>query len=341
MKRFLVTPAIILSLLMPQIVFSDETDLPEEEWLYTDLDPNHVFADAIEFMTDNEYVEGYEDGTFKPDNTINRAEALKIIMLVSEISSEEAENVEEAIIDSADVALAEESEEETNEDLDEETSEETEEEIREMNFPDVSDENEWYYEYIKTAYEQNVVDGHDDGYFRPENTVNRAEAVKMFFASRNTPIRDSEEDEFWYEPYIEFATTNKALLIPDADGDYLPSQELTRGELCEIVYRFMNGIYTGETEYGVASYYGYSFDGANTASGTPLDAYGFMAAHKTLPFGTWVKVTNIANNMSVNVVIVDRGPYVEGRVIDLTPGAFEQISTLSSGLAHTYVEVLK
>ena len=71
---------------------------------------------------------------------------------------------------------------------------------------------------------------------------------------------------------------------------------------------------------GVASVYSHE-SGSGTASGQKLDREAFTAAHRTLPFGTKVKVTNKSNGRSVIVVINDRGPFVRGRVIDVTPAA--------------------
>lgn len=94
-------------------------------------------------------------------------------------------------------------------------------------------------------------------------------------------------------------------------------------------------------ETGKASFYSPSLEGGRTASGEILHQAQMVAAHKTLPFGTLVRVTNTTNNRSVVVRIIDRGPYVAGRVIDLSAGAFSEIATLSSGLASVRLAVLK
>jgi rare lipoprotein A len=85
-----------------------------------------------------------------------------------------------------------------------------------------------------------------------------------------------------------------------------------------------------------ASYY----TGGRTASGEMLDPNAFTAAHKTLPFNTRVRVTNQANGKSVVVRIIDRGPYVGGRCLDLTPGAFGAIASLGAGVITVKYEVL-
>jgi rare lipoprotein A len=86
-----------------------------------------------------------------------------------------------------------------------------------------------------------------------------------------------------------------------------------------------------------ASYYG---TGQTTASGEPFDPNAYTAAHKTLPFNTRVRVTNRANGKSVVVRINDRGPFVQGRCLDLTPVAFQAIANLSSGVVSVTYQVL-
>jgi len=85
-------------------------------------------------------------------------------------------------------------------------------------------------------------------------------------------------------------------------------------------------------EDGKASFYSDYFEGGRTASGETFHQNDMVAAHKTLPFGTLVKVTNTNNGRSVVVRITDRGPYISGRVIDLTTDAFREIGSLGSGV---------
>jgi rare lipoprotein A len=95
-----------------------------------------------------------------------------------------------------------------------------------------------------------------------------------------------------------------------------------------------------QTQTGKASFYADKFEGRPTASGEKYRHNKLTAAHKSLPFGTKVKVTNLANNQTVEVVINDRGPYVEGRVIDLSKSAAETLGFVNMGLADVKVEVL-
>ncbi|MFG2038839.1 septal ring lytic transglycosylase RlpA family protein [Dactylosporangium sp. NPDC048998] len=82
-------------------------------------------------------------------------------------------------------------------------------------------------------------------------------------------------------------------------------------------------------------------DGQTTASGEPFNPDGLTAAHKTLKFGTMVRVTNLANGKSVDVRINDRGPFVAGRCLDLARGAFVKIASVSAGVINAKYEVLK
>lgn len=91
---------------------------------------------------------------------------------------------------------------------------------------------------------------------------------------------------------------------------------------------------------GMASWYGPGFHGARTANGERFDQYAMTAAHKTLPFGTMVRVTNLNNGRSVLVRINDRGPFTPGRTIDLSRGAAEVIGLVSSGVGSVRVEVM-
>jgi len=90
---------------------------------------------------------------------------------------------------------------------------------------------------------------------------------------------------------------------------------------------------------GLASWYGEDFHGRLTASGEVYDMYKLTAAHKTLPLGTVVKVRNLENGKEVEVRVNDRGPFVKGRVIDLSRTAGRAIDIRGAGLAKVRLEV--
>jgi rare lipoprotein A len=93
-------------------------------------------------------------------------------------------------------------------------------------------------------------------------------------------------------------------------------------------------------EFGLASYYGSKFHGARTASGERFDKHAMTAAHRSLPFGTRVRVTNLANGEQVTVRINDRGPAIKDRIIDLSQGAAAELGFLKQGITRVRIEVL-
>lgn len=97
----------------------------------------------------------------------------------------------------------------------------------------------------------------------------------------------------------------------------------------------------GTTETGVASWYGIPYHGRHAANGEIYDMKQLTAAHRTLPFGTWVKVENLTNNKTVTVRITDRGPFVDGRIIDLSLAAARAIDMVGSGIARVRVEIVE
>ncbi len=93
----------------------------------------------------------------------------------------------------------------------------------------------------------------------------------------------------------------------------------------------------GYRETGIASWYGKKFDRKPTATGEVYDMYALSAAHKTLPLGTWVVVTDLDTHRSIRVRINDRGPFVKDRIIDLSYGAAKELGILQKGTARVEV----
>jgi rare lipoprotein A len=96
----------------------------------------------------------------------------------------------------------------------------------------------------------------------------------------------------------------------------------------------------GYSAEGKASYYGARHHGRKTASGERFDQHALTAAHRSLPFGSRVRVTNLRNDKSVVVRINDRGPYARGRIIDLSKRAAEQLDMLRAGVVPVRVQQL-
>lgn len=93
-------------------------------------------------------------------------------------------------------------------------------------------------------------------------------------------------------------------------------------------------------QVGIASWYGAPFHGRRTASGQRFDMHALTAAHPSLPFGTRVQVTNLANGRSVVLVVNDRGPFVRGRIIDVSHHGAEHLGFVRAGTARVRVRVL-
>lgn len=92
-------------------------------------------------------------------------------------------------------------------------------------------------------------------------------------------------------------------------------------------------------EVGVASWYGPRHHGRRTANGARFDMHALTAAHRSLPFGTVIRVTNLRNRRTVSATVTDRGPYLRGRIIDLSAGAAKAIGMERQGLAVVRITV--
>ncbi len=99
--------------------------------------------------------------------------------------------------------------------------------------------------------------------------------------------------------------------------------------------------WAGYTQSGKASYYASKFQSRKTASGELYDRAKKTAAHRKLPFGTKIRVTNIKNGKSVAVKVNDRGPFVKGRIVDLSASAFKRIGDANAGVIDVEIQVIE
>jgi rare lipoprotein A len=97
----------------------------------------------------------------------------------------------------------------------------------------------------------------------------------------------------------------------------------------------------GSAETGIASWYGYPYHGRRAANGEIYDMEKMTAAHRTLPFGTWVRVKNLANSRTVEVRVTDRGPFVGGRILDLSHAAAVALDMIGPGTARVKITVIR
>ena len=96
----------------------------------------------------------------------------------------------------------------------------------------------------------------------------------------------------------------------------------------------------GQVETGLASWYGHPYHGRRASNGEIYDMEKMTAAHRTLPFNTWVRVYNLDNSRTTEVRIIDRGPFVEGRIIDLSHAAALEIAMIGPGTARVRIEII-
>jgi predicted DNA-binding antitoxin AbrB/MazE fold protein len=308
LAKLLIVSFLILTL--PHAVKAEEGvgDLENEATLienFSDVEEGNSHYVAIQSLKESEIIKGYEDGTFKPKQEITRAEALKIILLTTGKAIEEE-------LDS--VVLPE-----------------------KPLFTDIND-NAWYTNYLFIANSKKIINGYPDGSFKPNDQINLVETLKIYleclegieYPDPATLDFADTNSEGWYAKYVAYAAAVETLDV-SAKNEIFPDKKMTRGDFAEIVYRLQKS-YDKNYRFGKATFYGAAVQGNGTASGEIFDMNSFTAAHRTLPFGTIVEVTNLSNGKTVEVKINDRGPFGAGRVIDLSSAAFEQLASLGTGI---------
>jgi rare lipoprotein A len=103
----------------------------------------------------------------------------------------------------------------------------------------------------------------------------------------------------------------------------------------------LQNVKRGYTEEGIASWYGHPYHGRRTANGEIYDMNNMTAAHKTLPFGVWVEVENKRNKRTVGVRINDRGPFIDGRIIDVSREAAQRLEMIGPGIVPVKIKVVR
>ncbi len=177
---------------------------------FTDVFIDHPNAAAIDYLSKEGVIAGYSDGSFRPDSFVNRAEALKILLLASGISANTS---------------------------------------RSGNFPDVVDEA-WFAPFVFSANARGIASGYPDGFFRPEQTVNLVEALKMLFQANSISLENyavteklfsDSVEKAWYNSFLFYAKTFE-IVEADSANQIFPAAPLTRAALAEIVYRFQTRV---------------------------------------------------------------------------------------------------
>ncbi len=180
---------------------------------FRDVPPDHLVYQAAEYLRSQQIIKGYEDGTFKPDKQVNRAEALKIII---------APLIEQAALD----------------------------QVKETPFTDVPTDA-WFMPYVEAARQNNIIDGPPEKTaFNGGNAIITAEFLKImqlankidptiFLGELNIPLSTDVADvNAWFYPYIRYAFASSMIMI-NQDGLIHPDYQLTRGDTALLMYRFM------------------------------------------------------------------------------------------------------
>lgn len=214
--KFLVTPTSDSPLM---IKVTDGTISAESKALksisFTDLEEGSDYYEPVSFLKNNEVISGYPDGTFKPNNVVSRVEALKFIL----------NGINSDLISS-----------------------------RELPFPDTLP-REWYSDYVATAYNRSIVNGYPDNSFKPANTVNRAEFLKMLLISMDINVsknvdRDVYSDvpkEAWFAPYAQYAKEKNLIVLKNKQ--FRPDDGMTRGEVASLIYKVIMLKISGAEKY--------------------------------------------------------------------------------------------
>lgn len=171
---------------------------------FPDVPADDKNFEAIEYLDEKEIISGYPDGTFNPQALVNRAEAVKIIVGAFGISKEGE---------------------------------------FEVLFPDVP-KSQWFFSFVMGAHKAGIVNGYSSGNFKPGETVNLAETLKMIvLASKVSLATEVKEDVFldvaktsWYAPHAEYAR-NHNIIFSDDYGNLHAEQAMTRGAFAEVIYR--------------------------------------------------------------------------------------------------------
>jgi uncharacterized protein YkwD len=209
---------------------------------FSDLPDTNRYAPAINYLADVGIVQGYSDGTFKPYQNVNRAEFLKLALFSSQIETDSAQN---------------------------------------SGFSDV-DENAWYAKYVRKAKQAGWIQGYPDGTFKPEQNINKVEAIKIIGEvqkwklpdQKTTPPFNDTDINAWYTPYLVYAKERN--LIEETKSNFIPAALLSRGAISEIIFRSFITRKSGEEIYSYslinkypATLYKHEFQ-TDTALQTPI-----------------------------------------------------------------------
>lgn len=275
---------------------------------FTDVKTGVDYYYAINTLREQGVLQGYPDKTFRPKNQITRAEALE--MIIKALPKNHLNPVESTL-----------------------ASQRKAEVLKPIPFIDVLP-NDWFHDTTTKAYSYEIISGKTSTEFAPHDNITRAEALKIIIELTqpirenlpNTPYSDVVSND-WFYTYFQF-TRQKNLLPILSSLSAKPNENISRGDLANLIYKFSRLKYG--SDFGTASFYKTPAE-AKATTDADITQF-FTAAHKTLPFGKKIKVINLYTGKEIIVRISDRGPYVDGRIVDLSKTAFSQVANLSIGV---------
>jgi len=323
---------------------------------FEDVSEDVEYYDAVKYMFDEEIIHGKDDGLFHPEDGISRVEALKIIFETRKVYIEEASDSESfpdikkgkwytdyVYTAKRNQTISGDEHGNFNPDYRITRAESCKiilgtyniklKHIHEsyagiVEYDDV-EQDSWYAPCIgfMTLHSFFNPEGKT---FNPDQYITRAEFAEFAY---NINQYYKSGGLHRSKPYKEIENRHKTLGTSSGE-------EITKAiNNIEIPDEYIDEM--DILTKGIASYYGDEFNGRGTASGATFDNSKMMAAHPFLPFNSRVRVTNTENGKSVDVDVLDCGPFVKGRIIDLSKSAFETIGHPGSGLLDVEIEILE
>jgi rare lipoprotein A (peptidoglycan hydrolase)/uncharacterized protein YkwD len=272
---------------------------------FPDVSQQHPYHDAIHFLAEKNVLQGYPDGFFRPERQVSRVEFLKIVLGYFQDNQKEY--------------------------------------AYSHNFPDIRTD-QWYIPYLTSALDQNLVSGYPDGFFRPLQSVNRVEALKILFrrvqeqeylyANIALNYYDTAKTNAWYIPYVIFAQNTHLIELKNPNF-FEPARSMSRSEVAHMVYQYHQSLQIkkkiapkNEAQQVVQkekiSLYSNDFNGRRTANGEIFSQNIHTSSHRTLPFGSMVYLQG--NNTGIFTRINDRGPFETNATFDVSQSIFETLA---------------
>ncbi|MEZ4087511.1 MAG: S-layer homology domain-containing protein [Candidatus Gracilibacteria bacterium] len=190
------------------------SSVPAHAQSFSDLPSNSSYSTAINYLADANIINGYPDGTFKPNQQVNRAEFLKLVLESSEIPK--------------DVTTP-------------------------TPFPDI-DNTAWYAQYVRKAYSEGWIQGYPDGTFKPEQSINKVEALKIIGEIQQWQLEQPEEKPYtdieisaWFSSYVSYAKEKN--FLEERTSLYFPELLFTRAQVSEVLFRSFITTKSGEDVY--------------------------------------------------------------------------------------------